>query len=529
MDICRRGFLRSATTSFVASSSQLCRAWTSLAWAVEPNGEVPFDVKSFGAAADGKTIDTAAVNWAIAAAAAAGGGTVRFPPGAYACHSIRLKSHVALHLELGAIVLAAPGSGFDAAESNAPFERYQDFGHNHWHNSLIWGEDVHDVAIVGPGLICGRGLSRGEAPEPGLPPADAPGVADKAIALRRCRDVIVRDVAILAAGHFAILATGVDNLMLEALTIDTNRDGINVDCCRNVRISGCSVNSPWDDGICLKSSFALGEQRATENVAINDCYVTGGFALGTMLDRTFRHADANDGQPTGRIKCGTELSGGFKNIAIGNCVFENCRGFALESVDGGPIEDVTFTNIVMRNICNAPLFLRLGARLRAPPGIGVGTFRRVTISHVICDAPTNNAPAIIAGIPGHLIENVYVSDVVMVQKGGGAADLTDIIPPEQERDYPEPSFFGPLPAQGLLIHHARNVELHHVEIRSIAHDERPFVWVDDVDGAEFSHLNVSPMDHVPAIRLRNARGVRVSESRGIPDTNLNHVTDGRIP
>ena len=71
------------------------------------------------------------------------------------------------------------------------------------------------------------------------------------------------------------------------------------------------------------------------------------------------------------------------------------------------------------------------------------------ISNVICDAPTNNAPAIIAGIPGHLIEDVRVSDVVMVQKGGAAAALADIVPPEQERDYPEPSFFGPLPAQGL--------------------------------------------------------------------------------
>ena len=223
----------------------------------------------------------------------------------------------------------------------------------------------------------------------------------------------MRDVAILAAGHFAILATGVDNLTLEALKIDTNRDGINVDCCRNVRISSCSVNSPWDDGICLKSSFALGEQRATENVTINDCYVTGGFALGAMLNGTFRRADANDGQPTGRIKCGTESSGGFKNIVIDNCVFENCRGFALESVDGGPVEDITFTNIVMRNICNAPFFLRLGAQLRGPPGIGVGTFRRVMISNVICDAPTNDAPSIIAGIPGHLIENVHVSDVVM--------------------------------------------------------------------------------------------------------------------
>ena len=242
--------------------------------------------------------------------------------------------------------------------------------------------------------------------EQGLPRADAPGAADKAIALKRCHNVTVRDIAILAAGHFGILATGVDNLTLEDLKIDTNRDGINVDCCRNVRISKCSVNSPWDDGICLKSSFALGEARATENVTISDCYLTGGFALGAMLDGTFRRTEANAGQPTGRIKCGTESNGGFRNITITNCVFETCRGFALETVDGGPIEDITFAGVTMRDIRNAPFFLRLGARLRGPAGTSVGTFKRVRISNIMCEAPANDMPAIIAGIPAHPIEDV---------------------------------------------------------------------------------------------------------------------------
>jgi polygalacturonase len=163
MEICCGGFLGSATTSYVVAGSAtraLALAAASLAHTEEPNDRPPFDVRSFGAVADGKTIDTAAVNRAIAAAA--GGGTVRFPPGAYACHSIHLQSYVALQL-VGRYRFGGPGNGHDAAESNAPFERYQDFGHNHWHNSLIWGEDVHDVAIIGPGLICGRGLSRGEA------------------------------------------------------------------------------------------------------------------------------------------------------------------------------------------------------------------------------------------------------------------------------------------------------------------------------------------------------------------------------
>jgi hypothetical protein len=183
----------------------------------------------------------------------------------------------------------------------------------------------------------------------------------------------------------------------------------------------------------------------------------------------------------------------------------------------------------MRDIRNAPFFLRLGARLRGPSGIDVGTLRRVIISNVICEAPANSAPAIIAGIPGHLIEDVGISDVIMVQRGGGAAALADIDPPELERDYPEPSFFGPLPAQGLLVRHAKNVEFHHIEIASAQRDARPFVWLGDVVDADFSHLRLSPLSGVPAIRLRDVRGMRVSASRGLPDAVVDHAVDGRIP
>ena len=230
MDIRRRDLLRFAAVGIVAagaSTGPVGSVYRSPAFGADLRA--PFDVRSFGATADGKTFDSPAANRAISAAAAAGGGTVHFGAGVYVCYSIRLKSFVTLYLEPGAIILSAPGGGYDAAESNAPFETYQDFGHNHWHNSLIWGEGIHDVAIFGPGLICGGGLSRGEVAEQGLPPADAPGAADKAIALKRCHNVTVRDIAILAAGHFGILATGVDNLTLEDLKIDTNRDGINVD------------------------------------------------------------------------------------------------------------------------------------------------------------------------------------------------------------------------------------------------------------------------------------------------------------
>src|SRR5207253_10645212 len=354
-----------------------------------------FDVRKYGARGDGKTIDTPAINSAIDAAAATGGGTVLFPAGTYVSYSIHLKSHVTLYLDSGAMILAAAvplegtSAGYDSPEPQGPWEPYQDFGHNHWHNSLIWGEGVHDVAILGPGLIWGRGLSRGLGHDKDLPSTKNPGVGNKAIALKNCRNIILRDFSILQGGWFAILATGVDNLTIDNLKIDTNRDGMDIDCCKNVRVSNCTVNSPWDDGICPKSSFGLGYNRATENVNITNCYVTGAYRLGTVLDGTWKKFDGSEQDHgkiggTGRIKCGTESNGGFKNITISNCVFEGCQGLALETVDGALLEDIAVTNITMRDIISCPIFLRLGARLRGPKGTGnqstvVGTLKRVLI------------------------------------------------------------------------------------------------------------------------------------------------------
>ena len=293
MDQIRRKFLKRVGILTLIAPAMLPRGARSAI--AEPSADragTAFDVRTFGAIGDGKNIDSPAINRAIAAAGAKGG-TVYVPAGTYACYSLRLTSAVTLYLEQGATILAADtprdgtASGYDPAESNAPWETFQDFGHNHWHNSLIWGENLHDVAVIGPGLIWGRGLARGHD-DPELPLEEAPGVGNKAIALKNCRNVILRDLSMLACGHFAVLATGVDNLTIDNLKVDTNRDGINIDCCRNVRIANCSVNSPWDDAICPKSSFALGYARATENVTIANCYVTGGYQVGALLDGSFR-------------------------------------------------------------------------------------------------------------------------------------------------------------------------------------------------------------------------------------------------
>jgi polygalacturonase len=482
-----------------------------------------FNVRDFGAKGDGVSIDSPAINRTIDAAEQNGGGTVFFPAGTYASYSIHLKSRVALQLDSGATIVAASvpdagttSGGYDAAEPNGEWEQYQDYGHNHWHNSLLWGEGLHDVAIIGTGLIWGKGLSRGLTE---LPRAESPGVGNKAIALKNCRNVLLRDFAILKGGHFGILATGVDNLTIDNLTIDTDRDGMDIDCCRNVRIGNCSVNSPWDDGICPKSSFALGYARSTENITINNCYVTGAYELGTLLDGTWKRIPQDAQVPrTGRIKCGTESNGGFKNITVANCVFDGCRGIALETVDGAQLEDIAFTNITMRDCTNTPIFLRLGTRMRTPKGNPVGTLKRVLLSNIVSHNCVPQFACIIAGVPGHRVEDIKLSDLYLHHCGGGTTQMAELTPAEYADKYPDPRMFGDLPASGFFLRHGRNLEFSNVEIATEALDARPAFWMEDVQGADFFRLKL-PVS-TPRFRLSNVTDFSVLASRGVKDITL---------
>jgi polygalacturonase len=519
------------------------------------NSSVVYNVKSFGAKGDGITLDTPAINKAIETANAAGGGTVFFPAGNYLSVSIRLKSNITLYLDQGSTIVAAdPSQGYkyDPPEPN-PFDAYQDFGHSHWHNSLIWGENLVNVAILGPGLIWGKGLVRSGGSsrtkeqndairnfktDPkvapfGYPnPRDAvePGWGNKAIALKLCRNVIIRDISILHGGHFAILATGVDNLTIDNVKIDTNRDGIDIDACKNVRVSNCSVNSPFDDAICPKSSFALGYARATENVTITNCQVTG-YDEGTLLDGTYKreYSKYSHNSPTGRIKFGTESNGGFKNITISNCVFEYSRGFALESVDGGLLEDVTISNITMRDITNSPFFLRLGARSRGPKeSVTPGELRRITISNVVVHNADPKYASIISGIPGRYIEDVKLSNIRINYQGGGTAAQAALDPPEKENDYPEPVMFGEMPAYGFFIRHVKGLEMNDVSVAFMKDDMRPAFYLSDVKGADFFRIRAQRNTNASFFVLKSVEDFSVLQSGLIPDTRIDHVTERKF-
>jgi polygalacturonase len=494
--------------------------------AAAPSGMAgEFNVRAFGAKGDGSTLDTEAINHAINAVADSGGGTLLFPSGHYLSHSIHLKSKVSLYLDQGATIVAADstdnrGPSYDLAEPNQ-WDQYQDFGHSHWHNSLFWGEGLEDISILGPGLIWGKGLSRGW--KTGLQ-AETPGVGNKAISLKNCRNVILRDFSILHGGHFAILATGVDNFTIDNLTIDTNRDGMDIDCCRNVRVSNCSVNSPWDDGICLKSSFGLGYARATEMVTITNCFVTGGYEEGTLLDATLkRFAPEDKTNRTGRIKFGTESNGGFKNITISNCVFDSCQGLALETVDGGLLEDVTITNITMRDITSAPIFFRLGSRMRGPQGVPIGKLRRVNISNLVCSNSASRLGCIVSGIPGHEIEDVKFSNILIQHHGGGSQADSSIEPLEKENAYPEPDMFGNMPSHGFYIRHARNLEMTNVEIQYLKEDARPAFILQNVKDVDLLRIKAEHVSSAPVFSLNAVEDFNLYLSRPLPDTHLDHI------
>ena len=462
---------------------------------------------------------------------------VLFPAGSYLCFSIHLKSQVHLHLQQGSAIVAADsplagqqtgynGGVYDPAEPNAPWEAFQDYGHNHWHNSLLWGEGLHDLSITGPGLIWGRGLSNGRSlKDYGAPfTAEQAGVGNKAIALKNCHNVLLRDFSILKGGHFGLLLTGVDNLTIDNLKIDTDRDGMDIDCCQNVRVSNCTVNSPWDDGICPKSSYALGYARPTRNVTIANCWVTGTYQLGSVLDGTFRKfPDDAHAWRTGRIKCGTESNGGFINIAISNCVFEGCQGYALESVDGALMEDIAITNTTMRDISTSPIFMRLGARLRGPKGsTGVGTMKRILISNLTCFNASREASSILSGIPGYAIEDVKFSNIYIETAGGGTADAAKLQPQEFESKYPEPNMFGPMPASGFFLRHVRNLEMSHVEIANATPDARPAFHLTEIDRADFFAVT-APRGADGAFALHGVKDLRIGWSRAAADTILSSV------
>lgn len=457
-----------------------------------------YDVRDFGAVGDGKTLDHGAINRAIDSCVANGGGRVVLPAGTYLCGSIRMKSDVELHISAGATILAAPGS-MKAYDESEPWEgpAYQDGGHTYFHNSLIWAVGQKNVSITGRGMIDGKGLTKKDTEKGGNLQGGSIGTGDKAIALKECRNVLIRDITIFRGGHFAIIMTGCDLGTVDNVTIDTNRDGFDIDCCKYLTVSNCKINTPSDDALVLKSSYALKRPVLCEHIAVTNCVITG-YKMGTLLDGTYVPEKVN--WVCGRFKLGTESNGGYRNIALSNCTFMYSSGLAFEEVDQGLMENVVVSNITMSHVHHYPIYITTGCRNRGPKErTTVSTGTDIQISNVIADDVDSLAGIIITGMPGHPLRNIALNNIRIKYRGGGTADLAEREYREQGTNYPEPRFAGPTPAYGLYARHVDGLDINHVTFRTERPDLRPAVMLDDVKNESITDLKAPEVKGVKKI------------------------------
>ncbi len=429
-----------------------------------------FNVKDYGAKGDGKAVDSPAIDKAIAAASAANGGVVEIPSGTYLARSIHLKSNITINLQAGSKIIAS-GSGMDAPEPN-PYDDYQDFGHSHFRNALMWGENVENIAFTGTGTIDGNNkLETGE----NIPA----GIADKMISLKICKNVSFADLTLRQAGHFALIANGCNGLKLNRVKIFTNddRDGINFINSSNVELADSRVEAS-DDAVAFKSDYALGKTFVSENNIVRD----------TTILSTENNA----------VQFGSETCGSFRNIQFRNLNITGASkaGLGMVTMDGAIIENISFTDIKLSKT-GSPIFLHVGKRSRCPGSPPAGRIRNITYKNI---TGTNlTAPKDIPGDPEYAstisgrtdspIENITFDNVKFSVPGGHPASDANVVPPEASTTYP-PRIFGKRPAYGFWIRHATGIKFIGSEIQFDKSDGRPAFLTNDVKGVSLDGVKV---------------------------------------
>ncbi len=415
-----------------------------------------YNITAYGAVNDTTRLSTEAVQRAIDECSQAGGGRVVVPTGSYKIGTIVLKSNVNLHLEHGATLYGST----DLADYRPMKSDYVSLRTQTETIQLVYADNVDNVVIDGHGTIDGRGRSFKK-----LSWNDEGITRPHLLRFIQSRDVTVKDITLRNSGCWMQHYLACDRVRIDGIKVKNrnnyNNDAIDIDGCHDVVVKGMIADSD-DDAITLKST----SPRLCENVTITGCVVSS-------------HCNA--------IKLGTETNGGFRNINIsGICVkpsedqtsqyFGLPRGISaisLEIVDGGVLENVSVSGITVEGT-ESPVFVRLGNRARGYYEgqiiNNVGRIRDVKIDNVIVRNAGNTGSSV-TGLPGHPVENVRLSNILICHKGG--VKKTSVPADEKEKDYPEATMWGTLPAKGFFVRHARGIVFDNVEIRTDEPDERP--------------------------------------------------------
>lgn len=429
-----------------------------------------YDIRSFGAKSDGETVCTRAIQSAVDRCAKHGGGTVYFPVGTWLSGTVYLDSHVTVWLDAGCILLGSKEKshyGHPRRLGGAGGETFSSW-------AILAGKNLEHIAIRGRGTIDGQGafFKYRNGPRP------------KNIYLESCSDVLIEGVRLRSAGCWMQHYRKCNRVTIRDIAVFNhiayNNDGLNIDSCRDVVITGCTVDSD-DDAIVLKSLST----EPCENITISDCIVSS-------------HCNS--------IKMGTESGGGFKNITVTNCVICSPRcstaiygrqrglaGLALEIVDGGTLDRVVISNITISGV-TVPIFMRLGNRARpyekgqAKPGIGC--FQNVVVSNVIA-TDCSSIGCSITGLPDHSMENVTLSNLSLGFEGGGTNGDASRKIPEKPASYPESTMFGTLPAYGFFCRHVKGLRFDNVRLRTTRADERHALVCEDVEDLVVDNLDAS--------------------------------------
>jgi hypothetical protein len=446
-----------------------------------------FNVRDFGATGTGRENDTAAINRAIEKCRAGGGGDVTFPKGNYLAASIHLQSNVRLMLDKDAVITGTD-RGYDPPEPNA-FEKYQDFGHSHFHNALMWGEKVENFAIVG-GRINGGAISESDNPQ---------GVGDKVIAIKSGRNLLFDGIVHETGGHFVYLFNDCEQVTLTNIVVKKSRDAVNLVSCRNVQMHDCNFTGCGDDALALKSDYALGRKIDSENIYVWNCYF---------------ESVAN------ALQIGAESVGNFRNINFWNLRIGRAwkAGIGIRSADGAIIDGVTYRDVSMKGV-DTPISITVGRRLLSgEAGRKVGAIKNIRISNlsVANQRPRVQGiirPSLIAGLPESPVENVLLEHVRIVGKGGSNNASAESSADEEKVRRREAA----LAAAGFFIKRARNVRMQDVDLSYESAEARPTLIAHEVSGLILEDVKLQKFAGVPLLRLEKIDNLQIARCPGLTD------------
>jgi len=439
-----------------------------------PAHAATFDVRDYGATGNGNTNDTAAINKAITAANSAGGGTVRFTSGTYrSANTIHLKSNITLQLDAGSTILGSPNDTYDAAEPN-PNDNYQDYGHSHFHNAMLWGDRLTNIAFTGTGTIDGGGnLITGN------PKA---GEGDKIISLTRCNGLKVDGIRLRRGGHFAMLTNGCDNISSSNLRIETadNRDGWNVINAKNVTVTNANIAAN-DDALVFKSDWALGGTIDNGHVRVSDSKLSAGCCNALMF---------------GSETCGDFTDYVFERITITGA---GKSGLGLVSMDGSKISDVHYRDITMSGT-RGHIMQKIGTRRRCGDSPGIGGISNITYQNVTGTYDGANGTAYSSTLWGEAgsanrIRNLSFDNVNLTVPGGNATMSTGV-PSNDPTNY-NPNSIGTRPAYGWYLRRVDNVTFTNSSVRFAKNDGRPAVIANDSAAVKLDNVTAQRSTNNP--------------------------------